>query len=518
MNFSKFVEKISEEYSIDILSQEDDLEIQNVALIDNKHNNGIRNTLYFGYDKQLENGVPIPSQCIIARKDSAVLPLPTEGGNIALVAEDALFPLFNDAKALIETTRKGVFEELTAIADKTHSLEAVIDAASVLLGNSLLFCDMNFKIIATSASIPVLDPIWIENTKKGYCCYEFINEVKELESIRNASQTTSSIEVTCTKSPFRKLSSKVFHNQIQIGFLLMIEGENNVLPSHFEMLSTISHVISYTISYYKSDLFERNSRYHEVLYDMLIGTPSKNVMPRLAELHFPAKIQVLFIRPTGYPAQPSLKNFICKNLKIQIPGTHVTYHNNGIVAVIPSKEDTEISFEFVDILKHFPQKEHIRMGISNSFSCIENFVSHYEQAHAALELGHKIDPEKLVYLYPDYQIYDLFSKVKNPDKLGLYCHPALAALNQYDHKNGSQLYKTLYFFIENGCNIKLTSESLYIHRNSLVYRLNRITEICQVDLTHINTLFLLRLSFLIDRYNEGDNGLADNQDRGMQRN
>lgn len=122
------------------------------------------------------------------------------------------------------------------------------------------------------------------------------------------------------------------------------------------------------------------------------------------------------------------------------------------------------------------------MGISNSFSCIENFVSHYEQAHAALELGHKLNPEELVYLYQDYQIYDLFSEVKNPDKLGRYCHPALAVLNQYDHENGSQLYKTLYVYIEKGNNIKLTSESLYIHRNSLVYRLNRITEICRLIL------------------------------------
>lgn len=501
MNFSKFVEKISEEYSIDILSQEDDLEIQDVALIDNKHDNTIRNTLYFGYDKQLENAVIFPSQCIIARTDSAALSLPTAGVNMALIPEDSLFTLFNDAKNLIETTRKGVFEDLTAIADKTHNLDAVIDAASVMLGNSLLFCDMNFKIIANSTSIPVLDPIWTENIEKGYCCYEFINEVKELESIRNASQTTAAIEVTCNRSPYRKLSSKVFHNQTQIGFLLMIEGENNVLPTHFEMLSTISHVISYTISYYKPDLFEKNSLYHEVLYDMLIGTPSKNIMPRLTELHFPAKIRVLFIRPARYPEQPYLKNSICKNLKILIPGTHVTYHNNGIVAVIPSNQDRETGFDLVDILKQFPQKELIQMGISHSFSCIENFVNHYEQAHAALELGHKLDPEKLVYLYQDYQIYDLFSEVKNPDKLGWYCHPALEALNQYDHENVSQLYKTLYFFIEKGCSIKLTSECLYIHRNSLVYRLNRITEICQVDLTDINTLFLLRLSFLIDRYN-----------------
>lgn len=495
MTFTKLVEKISKEYSIDILSQGDDLEIQDVALIDNKHDNTITNTLYFGYDKQIINAGSVPSQCIIARTDPAAPPL-SSAGNIALVTEDSLFTIFNDAKTLIETTRKGIFEELTALADKTHSIEAVIDAASVRIGNSLLFCDMNFKIIANSTSVPVLDPLWIENIKQGYCCYEFISEVKELKSIRNASQTTAAVEVTCTKSPYRKLSSKVFHNQTQIGFLLMIEGENNLLPYHYEMLSTISHVISYTITYYTSGLSEKNSLYHELLYDMLIGAPSRDIMPRLAELQFPDKMLVLFIRPAKCPEQPYFKNFICKNLKIQIPGTHVTYHKNGIVAVIPLKEDTEMD------LIYFSKKEHIRIGISYAFSCIENFVSQFEQAHAALELGHKLNPEELVYLYQNYQIYDLFSEVKNPDRLGRFCHPALAVLSQYDYENSSQLYKTLWVYLDKGCNIKLTSESLYIHRNSLVYRLNRISELCRIDLSDINTLFLLRLSFLIDRYNE----------------
>ncbi|ADL05237.1 PucR family transcriptional regulator [Lacrimispora saccharolytica] len=501
MTFAKLIEKISDEYSIELLSQGEDTEIQDVALIDSRHEPANRSTLYFGYDKQLKHAGSVPSQCIVARTDPAAPPLST-GGNIALVTEDSLFPIFNDAKALIEATRKGIFEELTALADKTHSIEAVIDAASVRLGNSLLFCDMNFKIIAASSSVPVLDPLWIENTKQGYCCYEFISEVKKLKSIRNASQTTAAIEVTCNKSPYRKLSCKVFHNQTQIGFLLLIEGENNVLPSHFEMLSTTSHVISYTISYYTWDLFEKNSLYHKLLYDMLIGAPSKDLMPRLAELQFPAKMLVLFIRPARYPGQPYLKNMICKKLKIQIPGTHVTYHKNGIVAVIPLKEDRDIEIELLEQLKYFSQKEHLRIGISHSFSSIENFVSHYEQAHAALELGHKRNPKELVFLYQNYQIFDLLSEVKNPDKIRRFCHPALAVLNQYDHENNSQLYKTLCVFLEKGCNIKLTSESLYIHRNSLVYRLNRITEISRVDLSDINTRFLLRLSFLIDRYHE----------------
>ena len=154
------------------------------------------------------------------------------------------------------------------------------------------------------------------------------------------------------------------------------------------------------------------------------------------------------------------------------------------------------------MLKRLCLEEHIRIGLSNSFSSIENFVTYYEQAHTAYELGQKLKTEELLYHYQDYQIFKLFSETKHPDQLGRFCHPALTTLRLYDHKNSSQLYKTLCVYIDKGCNIKLTSESLYIHRNSLVYRLNRIVELCEIDFTDVNTVFLLRLSFLIDRYNE----------------
>lgn len=501
MIFSKLVGKMSKEYSIDILSLSEDLEIQDVALIDNKHENTIKNTLYFGYDKQLKNRTSAPTQCILAHTENSSISLPNVG-NLALVDEASLFTIFNEAKTLIETTRsKGIFQELTALADETHSIEAVLDAASVRLGNSLLFCDMNFKIVASSMSIPVPDPLWKDNIKQGYCSYEFINGVMELESIRNASQTTTAVEVTCDQSPYRKLSSKVFHNRAQVGFILMIEGDSKLLPSHYEMLSTVSSIISYTIDYYAPDLFEGISLYQQLLYDLLIGAPSKDIMPRLSELHFPSNMLTLFISPTRYLGREHLKKHTSKNLKRLIPGTHVTYHKNGIVAIIPLKNNAEIDNEQLELLNEFSRTEHVRIGISNSFSSIENFVSHYEQAYAALQLGQKLDPNELLCRYLNYQVFDLFSEVKNPDILGRFCHPALAVLRQYDHNNNTHLYETLCVFLDNGCSIKLTSESLYIHRNSLVYRLNRITEICQIDLEDINTIFLLRLSFMIDSYN-----------------
>lgn len=487
MTFRTLIEKLSEEHDIQLISCTDEVDIQDVSFIDCRRQPTQSTTLYFGYDKQLDNLSSLPHNCILAKMNK----LPAEkGGNVALVPEESLTNVFNDARMLLNAnSQKGIFEELTAIAEKNHSIEAVIDAASIRLENALIFCDRNFKIIASSTTYPVTDSMWLDNTKQGYCSYEFINAVRELKPVKNASLTAESIDVTCSLSAYRKLSSKVFLNQTQVGFLLMLEGEKQISSSHFDMLSVISHVISYTIAFHLPDLFKEKSPYHEVLFDMLIGVPSKEISPRLKELSFPAQMLVLFIRSTLYPDFSCLKDTVGSLLTELIPGTHMTYVDKGIAALIPYNDDAQKAADLDHTIKELSKSQQLRIGVSNPFKNIEYFPNYYIQAHSALELGQALRSEQLVCYYYNYQIFDLFSETKHPENLSRFCHPALTVLRQNDQENNSELYKTLYFYIENSCSIKLTAESLFIHRNSLSYRLNRIVELCHIDLTDINTLF-----------------------------
>ena len=497
MTFQTLIDKLSKDYEIELLKCTDSVDLQAIALIDGKHELTSLTTVYFGYDKQLTDLSSLPPYCILSSSERQEK---RDCRNLAIIAEDKLFAAFNDASSLIKgNLGKGIFEELTLIADQTHNIDAVINAASLHLQNTLIFCDRNFKILSSSTAFPVMDTLWADNIKRGYCSYEFINEVKKLQQIKNSSYTTASIEVN--SSPYRKLGSKVFYNQAPVGFLLLIEGENPINPTNFEMLSIISHVISYTVSFYLPNLFDAKSIYHEILNDLLIGVPMQKNSHLLTELTFPKKMLAAFLRPARYLAPSYLKDTIDNLLMERIPGVLTTFTDKGIAAVIPLDEDVKKDAEVYRICKELCETKNLRIGISNAFYNIEYFATYYAQAHAALELGQKLKEENLLCLYCDYQIYDLFSESKHPEKLGRFCHPALGLLRQVDQENQSELYKTLCIFIENACSIKLTAATLFIHRNSLVYRLNRIVELCNLDLADTNTLFLLRLSFLIDRYN-----------------
>ena len=54
------------------------------------------------------------------------------------------------------------------------------------------------------------------------------------------------------------------------------------------------------------------------------------------------------------------------------------------------------------------------------------------------------------------------------------CHPAILALQRYDEKNESNYVETLQEYLRSDCNVTKASNLLHMHRNTLLYRINKI--------------------------------------------
>ena len=76
-------------------------------------------------------------------------------------------------------------------------------------------------------------------------------------------------------------------------------------------------------------------------------------------------------------------------------------------------------------------------------------------------------------------------------------HPALNTLRNYDRKHGAAFTETLRVFLRKNCSYAETAAALFIHRSTLLYRLQRIRELCGLDLEDYDTRFQLEISFLI---------------------
>lgn len=68
-------------------------------------------------------------------------------------------------------------------------------------------------------------------------------------------------------------------------------------------------------------------------------------------------------------------------------------------------------------------------------------------------------------------------------------------LLDYDHEHGTALAKTLEHYLRNEMNLTETARELYLHRSSLIKRLDRIKQLLECDQTNPNLILYYRMCF-----------------------
>ena len=75
-----------------------------------------------------------------------------------------------------------------------------------------------------------------------------------------------------------------------------------------------------------------------------------------------------------------------------------------------------------------------------------------------------------------------------------YCDQIIGPLVQYDESHSNNLVQTINAYFDHHGNISQTAEMLYIHRNTLLYRLDRIQELTGQDLNNAHDRLALQLA------------------------
>jgi DNA-binding PucR family transcriptional regulator len=235
----------------------------------------------------------------------------------------------------------------------------------------------------------------------------------------------------------------------------------------------------------------------------LIGKPPEKLSRAIDKLAFPEAMCALRLSQTGEPGQRRLREETAELLRRLLPGTQLSFYENGIAALLPAEGASGLSEAQCAALAQLAREEGLAVGVSGAFGSVEDFAARYAQALRALSLAARVGGTEPVFLYTELAFYDLLAAAGKSGELQQFCHPALERLRRYDAENGAELLRTLEAYLTCNCSVKLAAERLFIHRNSLAYRLHRILELTGLDLSDPGTRFLLEMSFAIVRFGEG---------------
>jgi purine catabolism regulator len=128
-----------------------------------------------------------------------------------------------------------------------------------------------------------------------------------------------------------------------------------------------------------------------------------------------------------------------------------------------------------------------------------SIVQSYSEAEQAARIGHQFLGGNRTIAFEELGVYRLIARVDDPDALEGFRGEYLGPLEEYDARHAAELIETLEgFFACNGNHAK-AAEMLHLHRNTLLYRLERIEALTGRDLTDAETRLSLQLALKIRR-------------------
>lgn len=168
---------------------------------------------------------------------------------------------------------------------------------------------------------------------------------------------------------------------------------------------------------------------------------------------------------------------------------------DGLIVCVVSLEHYGMSIErfIAERLETF-RDGNFRIGYSNKLTDIENLRHYYKQAHIALQTGQIQNPSRWHNKFSDIVLYYLESKMTQELDGRYLCAPEIITLYEYDKKNRSGFLQTLRVYLDNQMNAVKTAADLYIHRSTMVYRLERIKELTGIDFKNPDKVLYLKLS------------------------
>ncbi|MDO8886328.1 helix-turn-helix domain-containing protein [Candidatus Oleimmundimicrobium sp.] len=120
-------------------------------------------------------------------------------------------------------------------------------------------------------------------------------------------------------------------------------------------------------------------------------------------------------------------------------------------------------------------KQDVVIGLGNYYEGSFSAKKSFREATLALELGKNFDRESRVFHISNYFLTNLLSSVQRPYRKD-FLWGTLKPL-----QNEEELIKTIEIFFETNMNISLTAKKLFAHRNTLIYRLNKVRNLTGLD-------------------------------------
>ncbi len=280
------------------------------------------------------------------------------------------------------------------------------------------------------------------------------------------------------------------------GYTVFVEGDD-VLASKYASILAVAFA---NVKFYYDEKYDRGNFIKNIILDNILPG---DIYIKARELYFNSDVlrTVVIIRALEsndvsiYDVVQNLFPDKAKDFVISINETDIALvketaqgiDHRTIEKMAATIADT-ISGEFYT---------QVVIGIGTTVANLKDLARSFKEAQAALEVGKVFDTEKTIVSYDNLGIarliYQLPTTLCETFLKEVFKRGSIESLDQ-------ETLFTIQRFFENNLNVSETSRKLFVHRNTLVYRLEKIKKITGLDLREFDHAIIFKIALMVNKY------------------
>lgn len=461
-----------------------------------------------------DNSVPVSERdkaladiCLITDEDVGSN---SDGFACIITADCGLLTVFS----AIQTRHEQLIEWDRALSNlllNGGTIQDILNCSAPVLRNPCIFEDEQFRVIASYGTATQEESsLFYETLKTGVAPVHLFEGILSLSPQARAPYTTTNTVIVVQHfSPYDELLANcVAGGAIVLRFFMLCLNTSS---------TGVRDIVSHLVSRIESSPGIRQYSGWSVgsvdsLFSRIIDTPSSSDIPAAIDTLGLDSFNLFSVISINFGMQTAEASSFLTKLRMVFPNLRFFVYNNTPFALLGANSKTISSPNSLEPLEKllFAQLDHMGAvyGVSLGFSDILNLKVACEQAKCAmgtLQQAHyrnyfPHDNRPHLARYEEIQPLHILDSFFQTHDFSLYCPRFFCDLLSDDEKTGSDNLHLLFTYLTNNCNATTASRILHMHRNNVIYRINKIQEKYRMNLDDSKDRLLLTMLCLAAKH------------------
>lgn len=399
---------------------------------------------------------------------------------------------------------------------KNRSIQDILSLSEKVIGNYITISDSAFSLVAYTQGLVCDDPLTMNLVSKGYHDQEAISLFSKnnlLDYWRDAVDIYEKNPGGITRYPM--LGKVIHYNNSYFAHVVMLCDRKPLTPGLKDLFKIL---IDHLMVCFERQWIDNNQMPH--VYDSLLleMLSSDNIPPdvinaRARNAGIPVKGTFWLVKVSTDDQTGIMLQRLSQELSAKITGSRVTLSKDILIGLVCLKNST-VPESLIKDLQEIMLRYESCCGISDPFDSLSQIKIAGEQASIALTYAKRsTEPEFAIGSSPAIPrvrefggVYPRYMLTASSEVLHIAASTkaskALKTLADHDARHGTNNLQLLFVYLTNERRASDTAKIMHMHRNNVIYRVGKIADMINMDLSDCGVRFRLLLAYEIYRRKE----------------